>query len=312
MKHLSQSRAGMFVVPQARLIRVFTVLVFLVLVAASAAAGPIFQWEIKSETATLTLVGSIHVGKADFFPLAASFEDAFTASDALAVEVNMADPANMQQAQILIMQKGMLPGETTLKDRLSPELMIRLEAFAAEREVPMAMYQKFKPGIVAMILAMGEYQRQGFDPELGIDKHFLDQAGEVAKPILELEKLEDQLDLFFAIDDQLDDVILDQFMDEVGELAEQLEKMANLWKTGDVDGLDKFLQEQIGDDPSIAGFYRQLMDDRNVKMAETIDTWLHGDQDIFVVVGAGHFAGRMGILHLLAEKGWKITQSSAS
>ena len=284
--------------------------VVLVLAATSVAAGPLFQWEIQSETATLTLVGSIHVGKADFFPLADPFEEAFTAADALAVEVNMADPANMQKAAVLMMTQGMLPGETTLKDRLAPELMARLEAFAAERGIPLAMYQKFKPGIVAMVLVMEEYQRQGFDPELGIDKHFLDQATESAKPILELESLEAQLDLFLAIDDELEDIMLDEFLDQMIDLEEQTTKMVNLWKAGDVDGLDDFLQEQMGDEPAMAEFYRKLLDDRNVKMAETIDTWLGEDQNIFVVVGAGHFAGKMGILELLEQKGWKITQSS--
>ncbi len=311
MTHLQQCRVGSFVLPRALIVRVFLLLVFLVLVAASAAAGPIFQWEIKSETATLTLVGSVHVGKADFFPLDASYEEAFTAADALAVEVNMIDPANIQQAQLLIMQKGMLPGEYTLKDRLSPELMTRLEAFAAERGAPLPMYQKLKPGIVAMILVMEEYQRAGYDPELGIDKHFLDQAGELSKPVRELETLEDQLDLFLAIDDQLDDILMSQFLDDMGEMVAQTEKMLALWKAGDVAGLDEFLQEQIGDDPNMVEFYRGLLDERNIKMAETIDSWLHQDKDVFVVVGAGHFAGEVGLLHLLEEKGWEITQATA-
>ena len=77
-----------------------TLFLILILAAASAVAGPLFQWEIRSETATITLVGSIHVGKADFFPLAAPFEDAFTAADALAVEVNMIDPARRTEGRV--------------------------------------------------------------------------------------------------------------------------------------------------------------------------------------------------------------------
>jgi uncharacterized protein len=281
----------------------------LVLAVAPAAAGPLFMWEIQSETATVTLVGSIHVGKPDFFPLETPFEEAFAGADALAVEVDMGDPAAVQKAGMLIMSQGMLPGETTLKDRLSPELMARLKAFAAERDVPLAMYQKFKPGIVAMILVVEEYRRQGFDPELGIDKHFLDQARESSKPIRELETVEAQLDLFLEIDDSLDDVLFGEFLDQMKDLAAEAAKMVAFWKNGDAEGLDRYLVEQMGDDPSMIEFYRKLLDDRNVKMAETIDTWLHEDQDIYVVVGAGHFAGERGILELLADKGWTITQA---
>jgi uncharacterized protein YbaP (TraB family) len=57
-------------------------------------------------------------------------------------------------------------------------------------------------------------------------------------------------------------------------------------------------------------FYRKLLDDRNVVMADKIDAWLGEDTDVFVVVGAGHFAGEMGILHLLEQKGWKVEQAA--
>lgn len=281
----------------------------LVLAAASAAAGPLFMWEVRAENATVTLVGSIHVGKPDFFPLDAPFENAFGEAGALAVEVDMTDPATVQKVAMLMTTKGLLPGETTLKDRLSPELMARLQAFADERDVPLAMYQKFKPGIVAMALVMQEYQRQGFDPELGIDKHFLDQARAGQKPIRELETIEAQMDLFLEIDDQLDDIMLDEFLDQMTDLAAEAAKMVAFWKAGDADGLDEYLVEQMGDDPDMTEFYRKLLDDRNVKMAEKIDAWLHEDQDVFVVVGAGHFAGEMGILKLLTDKGWTVTQA---
>ena len=55
-------------------------------------------------------------------------------------------------------------------------------------------------------------------------------------------------------------------------------------------------------------FYYKLLDDRNVAMADKIDEMLQGDTDVFVVVGAGHFAGEMGIVSLLGEKGYKVEQ----
>jgi len=159
----------------------------LLVAACSTQAGekPIFMWQVKSETATVSLVGSIHVGKPDFFPLAVPFETVFAAAPVLAVEVDMTDPANLQKSGVLVMQKGMLPGDTTLEDRLSPELWKRMEEYAAENNMNLAMYSKFKPGLVAMIMVLEEYKKVGFDPELGIDKHFLDAAKEQGKEIRE-------------------------------------------------------------------------------------------------------------------------------
>ncbi len=289
----------------------FALLAVTYLVAACGAGAdekPIFMWQIESGTATVSLVGSIHVGKPDFFPLAEPFENAFAAAPVLAVEVDMADPANLQKSAMLVMQKGMLPGDTTLEDRLSPELWQRIEKYSAENNFPLAMYSKFTPGIVAMMMVMEEYKKHGFDPELGIDKHFLDMSGEQGKEIRELETIEAQLDLFFSIDDQLDDILVEEFLDQMVEITVITEEMVALWKAGDVTGLDDFLQDQMGEDPDMADFYRTLLDDRNVKMAEKIDDWLKADTDVFVVVGAGHFAGKMGILSLLEGKGYTVTQ----
>jgi len=289
----------------------FTFLAAAFLVAAGpvqAGEKPIFMWQVKSETATVSLVGSIHVGKPDFFPLAEPFEEAFTAAPVLAVEVDMTDPANLQKSGVLIMQKGMLPEGTTLADRLAPELWKRMEIYAAENNMNMAMYSKFKPGLVAMIMVLEEYKNQGFDPELGIDKHFLDAAYEQGKEIRELESIEAQLDLFFSIDDQLDDILMAEFLDQMDDIAVMTEEMVRLWKTGDADGLDKFLQDQMGEDPAMAVFYHTLLDDRNEIMAEKIDEWLKADTDIYVVVGAGHFSGSMGIISLLEGKGYKVRQ----
>jgi len=275
---------------------------------AEADEKPIFMWQVQTETAMVSLVGSIHVGKPDFFPLADPFERALAAGRVLEVEVDMADPANLQKSAVLVMQKGVLPGDTTLEDRLSPELWQRMKDYAAENNMSLDMYSKFTPGIVAMMMVMEEYKKHGFDPELGIDKHFLDAAKEKNKEIRELETIEAQLDLFFSIDDELDDILVAEFLDQMGEITTITEEMVALWKSGDVQGLDDFLQDQVGEDPEMAAFYRTLLDDRNVAMADKIDDWLQAGTDVFVVVGAGHFAGKMGILSLLEGKGYKVKQ----
>jgi uncharacterized protein YbaP (TraB family) len=273
-----------------------------------AAEDLLFAWEVKSETATVTMVGSIHVGKPDFFPLPDPIETAFAAAPVLAVEVDMTDPEILQKSGMLMMQKGMLPQGTTLADRLSPELWQRMQDYAAAREINLAMFQSMKPGIAAMGMVMLEFQNQGFDPQLGIDKHFLDAAREQGKEIQSLESIEDQLDLFFSIDDELDDILVAGFLDQMDEVIPMIEEMVSLWEAGDVDGLDKFLMDQVGEDPAMDEFYRKILDDRNLDMAEQIDNMLHGDTDVFVVVGAGHFAGKMGIVNLLEEMGYSVEQ----
>ena len=276
--------------------------------ATATAAEDLFLWETRSPTATITLVGSIHVGQPDFFPLAAPFEEAFAAAPALAVEVDISDPATVQKSAMVMMQRGLLPGSETLQTRLEPAVWDRLEAYAKDHGTSLAPYMKLKPGLVAMMLVMEEYQRQGFDPELGIDQHFLTAAKTAGKQIRSIETIEDQLDLFLDIDDTLDDILVSEFLDQTVDVQATIDEMIGFWQTGDADGLDRLLQEQIGDTPEMQAFYRTLLDDRNVAMADSIDAWLDGSTDVFVVVGAGHFAGEHGIVSLLRGKGREVVQ----
>jgi uncharacterized protein YbaP (TraB family) len=283
-------------------------LALLTLAVPAAAGDALYLWRVQGEHATLGMTGSVHVGKPEFFPLAAPIEEAFAAADALAVEVDMFAPENVQAAARIMMQDGMLPGDETLETRLGPELWQRLVAYAEERGFPLAMYAKLKPGLVAMMLVMNEYQRQGYDPELGIDKHFLDAARETGKPIRELETLEDQFDLFLQVNDRLDDLLVDEMLDQMDDVRTITDRMIALWQAGDAEGMDEFMQEQTGDEPEMVEFYRALLDDRNVAMADSLDAWLRGDADIFVVVGAGHFGGEKGLIRLLEDKGWDVEQ----
>jgi len=99
-----------------------------------------------------------------------------------------------------------------------------------------------------------------------------------------------------------------EFLDQMDDIVAMTDEMVALWKSGDAKGLDKFLQDQMGEDPGMEEFYRALLDDRNVGMVDKIDEWLKADTDIYVVVGAGHFSGKMGIISLLEDKGYKVEQ----
>lgn len=292
-----------------RLLRVLALMVLVVAVASPAVAGDnLFLWKIEGEHATVHLTGSIHVGRSEFYPLPEAIGSAFVGADVLAVEVDISDPEVMQKAAQITMTKGMLPGEATLESSLDPELYARLVAYAAERDINLAMYGKFRPSIVAMALIMEEYERQGFQASLGIDTYFLDAAGKLGKEIRQLESIEVQMALFLDMSDRLDDLLLAEVMDQSEELMELTEKMVVAWQAGDAAALDALLQDQMGDDPEMEEFYRKLLDNRNVAIVDIIDFWLQGKEDIFVVVGAGHFGGEMGMLNLLAKRGWTVTQ----
>jgi uncharacterized protein YbaP (TraB family) len=82
----------------------------------SAQAQQSFLWEVKSDTATVYLFGTIHVGKKDMYPLAPLIEQALAASEALAVEADVEARSGSIEAAQATMYKP--PDSLTRNDRL--------------------------------------------------------------------------------------------------------------------------------------------------------------------------------------------------
>lgn len=266
----------------------------------------LFLWKAVSAEATVHLLGSIHVGLPDFYPLPAEMEQAFAAADNLVVEVNMAamDRATMQKA---VMEKGSYSGDDTLSQKLSKPTLEMLTAYCEKNGMALAALNKFKPWLVGMTLAMVEIQKAGFRPDLGIDMHFIKAAGK--KPILELESANSQFDLLSSFPDELQDAMLKNMLGESGKVREKFGKMAAAWKKGDVDELDEMvLKSELKKYPELKPFHEKLFDERNVQMAGKIGGYLKGKGSYFVVVGAGHLIGEKGIVTLLKKQGFTVEQ----
>lgn len=288
--------------------RLVPVLAALALLAPPARGAPLFLWEAAGPQAKVTMAGSIHVGRGDFFPLPAPFTSAFNAADVLAVELDASSPATQAEVMRLMASRGTLPDSLTLRDRLEPANWEGLKEAAARVGLPLAAIERLQPGLVAMTLVMQAYAQQGLDPQLGIDLHFLRAAREQGKPVRELERVEAQMALFLDLDDELDDLLVAQMLGDLDRLSGLTADMIAAWRAGDGAALDRLLQDQAGEDPRLVAWYRRLLDDRNAAMADSVDTWLRGDRDVFVVVGAGHFTGEAGLVRRLEQRGWRVTQ----
>ena len=256
------------------------------------------------------LLGSIHVASQDFYPLDPSIEEAFAASDALAVELDLTeiDPAKVQTSMV---RRALLPAGETLKDRLEAATWERLCASLEERKVPLATVSNFEPWYAAMMLDRIQLKDSGLDPELGVDKYFLDRAGEV-KPIESLETYDDQLDVFDRLAPDLQEWVLVEALDGLGpEGRDELDRMLAAWRAGDGAAMDGLIRESLSDEGRTAPLYDALISRRNAAMAEAIDALADRWDRLFVVVGAGHLVGDDGLVAILERRGYSVTQVAA-
>ncbi|MDD5730276.1 MAG: TraB/GumN family protein [Candidatus Omnitrophica bacterium] len=265
-----------------------------------------FLWQVSSGNNSIYLLGSIHMGRPDMFPLNERIEQAFKSCQKLAVEVNIA-AADALNNPDLLSESSLYPGEETLKGNLSERTYALAREKLQQLMLPMELVEKFRPWFVAMLLEQLELLNLGFDPMYGIDVYFLDKAGG-AKQILELESLEFQINLFNQLSNSQQDAFLYSTLLSLDNMGQTMDEMVTAWVNGDTQAMSSLLAKTNSDDPQLIPVYQKIIYERNINMADKAEGYLRNGGSCFVVVGAAHLLGPNGIVELLRQRGYKVEQ----
>ena len=157
------------------------------------------------------------------------------------------------------------------------------------------------------------------DANLGVDVYFTLNALLSQKPIVELEGIPFQADMFDGLSLETQTTYLEGILDSIlTPVAEDQDTSADLlvewleyWRSGDLESFQTSFQnastdENAGDSES--EFSKMLFGKRDINMAARIDEMLkaEGNHTYFVVVGAGHYMNKNGVIDLLKEKGYEV------
>ncbi len=286
----------------------------LLLVAALAAGHSLAQqtgatpliWEVRSAGNAVYLLGSIHVGRSDMYPMGPVVEKAYQASKIIALE---ADPADQNAVMAAISDSLYQPPETLQKNLPAP-LLGRLSKTLERYGIPLEQAETMKPFLVAITLASIEYVNAGFDPSLGVDIHFARRARKDGKPLVELESFGGQIALMNNMSARLQESLLQETLDSIdsGEIPALVDSMVNAWKSGDGKKLQDAVSTEEDKLPAALAqeFHRKLVSDRNIAMAGKVETMLKGSDVHFIAIGAAHLLGQDSVLQILAEKGYRV------
>jgi hypothetical protein len=262
------------------------------------------MWKAASPTATVYLVGSIHLGDSSMYPLPKEVESAFAAAKVLAVEINI---KNADQAKMigLIQKYGLYTGDDSLTNHLPKETQAVLDDYCTKHNVPRQGMEQLKPWVVAVTIAAMAWQQAGEDPSLGIDMHFLDES-KPPQRIDELESMESQLSIFAEATEEEQQSMLASTLKQGDKIKDLIKRTQAAYMAGDPEALQKLMDEQ--DDVGSKSLEKKLLDDRNVVMTGKMEEYLKGKEPVFVVVGAAHIIGQKGIAKQLRDKGYKVEQ----
>ncbi|HWQ37765.1 MAG TPA: TraB/GumN family protein [Burkholderiales bacterium] len=265
-------------------------------------------WEIRSDSTTVYLFGTIHVGKREFYPLPAAVENAYRRASVLALEVDSTDVQALTDA----VSTAFYTPPDKLESHLPEELRARLKKVLNRLGLPFDQVQPMKPFMVMLTLTSLEYARLGYDSAMGLDIHFADRAVKDGKKIVQLESAASQFAMMNSLSPGLQQELLELTLKEIedNELPSLVEAMVKAWTTSDLDKLSAVLtaEERRLSHARAAEFHDKFLAARNAAMTEKIEALLRERTVAFVAVGAAHVLGDDGIMALLKKKGYRIKQ----
>ncbi|MDA7921262.1 TraB/GumN family protein [Verrucomicrobiales bacterium] len=260
-------------------------------------------WSISDHDSTVYLAGSVHVLRETDLPIPKIFKQAYDESEEIVFEIDMAkmtDPGMVEKMR----EMGTLPASETLADKLKAETVEKLKAYLATRNVPFAIFKNFTPGMAYLTMTSLEAIKLGARPDLGLESQYFDLASKDEKPSRGLETAEYQMSRFNEFSDEEMDEVINKTLDEVDEMAESLNELITIWKSGDMKELEALIIEQMAPTPRVK---KILLDERNENWIPAIKKSLAEKHNVMFLVGAAHLVGEGSVVDLLEKKGLTVT-----
>lgn len=268
-----------------------------------------FLFEIRKGAQRSLLFGTIHVGRPEFYPLPASRLSRLSAFDALVLEADVTDAARAIHATQKFAMYG--SGEQGLDERLSPELLKRVEAVLARNQLDPAPMMRMKPWMLGIVLTLFEAAQAGYVPGLAAEAYVIRLAKSGNKPILEFEGIEQQFALFenaawttqlAYLEDALKAV-------ESNTARREINRIVQAWETADRPALERLLGEMRTQTSVGARFtVDTILLGRHDAMVRRIESLMADGRNYLFAVGSLHLIGPRGLVELLRARGYTVTE----
>jgi uncharacterized protein YbaP (TraB family) len=300
------ARWSVLVQPDYRPVLAAILLLFSLLATAADQRG--LFWEVTNGRQTAWMLGAVHTGKPDYYPLRKEIIAAFDHSDVLLVEMDEnRTPAEQQQS--ILMRYTTYSGDDRIQNHLGADALRKLTQKLGEYEVPLQAVENRLPSFIALMLTSMQSVQAGYSPEWGIDTHLMQtaRAQPEKKEIREIESFEQQIKLLAGLP-QTEEIITDT-LNDLEDNPQLWQDIERAWQTGDSELLDeKVLLQPLREDPDQRPLYQMMFFDRNPGMALALQKCMEGHEGCFMVVGAGHLIGAEGVVRILQQAGYHVTQ----
>lgn len=269
-------------------------------------------WKVSDKDNAVYLLGSFHLLRPGDYPLSSDADAAFADAERVLFELSpeeMRSPALPQ----LMAQAAIRTDGKTLQQDLDAETWVRFEAWGRTNQATLQqmglspqMLTVFEPWFIAVTISIVEMTKQGLDPKLGLDNHFMDQALAAGKPTGGLERAQEQIAVLDGMDATEQRQFLAESLQEAEKGAAETQRLHAAWRRGDAEELwNGMVADMRTQYPRL---YQRINVNRNDAWVPKIRRILDqpGDDDALVVVGALHLLGDDGVVEKLRARGYQV------
>ncbi|MBC7884017.1 MAG: TraB/GumN family protein [Saprospiraceae bacterium] len=247
--------------------------------------------------------GTIHIIDAKDYFLPKGTMGAIDAAKKVVFEIDMNEMTDIS-AMMGMMNKVMMKDGKTLKDLVTEEEYTLIGDHFKQMGLPIFMLERMKPMFLT-VFAYGDMDPAGFTNGniKSYEMEFLELAKNAGKTTGGLETMDYQINLFDQIPYEVQAKMLVDAIKSSDTGNDELQRMTKMYKNQNVNAMVDMISEEGSD---VAGFEDQLLNQRNKNWIPLIIKAARNEQTFFAV-GAGHLAGKDGVIHLLRKEGLKVT-----
>ncbi len=261
-------------------------------------------WEVSNGEQNLYIGGTVHLLRPSDYPLPPEFDAAFSASDLLVFETDMASVQNPQMQAQLVSAMTYGTGDR-LSNHISKETLSTLEQFFTEKGVPIAAIESYRPSMVAILIAQLSLGEGDMVAE-GVDQFYFNRETEASIPIEKLETIEQQIAFISSLGENNPDEFILNAIEDSAEDLESIVVMVDAWRSGNETKLYKEIIQEI--EEQYPDVYKSLLSNRNRTWYPKLESMLHSEPTELILVGAGHLVGDKGILAMFRDNGFTVSQ----
>jgi uncharacterized protein len=273
-------------------------------------------WQATRGAEVIHLIGTYHMDDPRHAATLAAVAPTLNAATILLVEAGPEEEAALKSRmathpELLVNTEG-----PTLPEVLSPAEWEQLSKAMTARGIPAFMAAKFRPWYISVMLGIPPCAIEDATKSRGLDGMLQDTAAERGIPVQALEPYDtifgifdqmtpqDQIDMIttaLTTEDQSDDMaatLADTYFDQETRLLWEFSRLQALEQPG-------YTPERV--DSDFAEMETAMMSDRNQSWIPVIEA-AAAKGPVFAGFGALHLSGEKGVLNLLAQDGYTITE----